>query len=129
RSILTARSRRLLASARGSRGARTSAPRSDNAKQAASRNFSHISVGDILAIKNKHSGQQESEDVSATGGGVVVNVGPGNFRFENNAPEIHISSEKVRSQGYEKFDAAYDVKREIDCERRRHRRDRIVANH
>src|ERR1700741_2077479 len=77
--------------------AKWKAPTIIRPNRSSSTSFTHISRHNILPLKDKNGGQQQAGCICAADTGVVPQTLPRNFRFEDIAPEVHVSGKEVRT--------------------------------
>src|SRR6185369_3837543 len=100
--------------------------RSSRHKGQSMRSWPTSSGSDVLSIEDDHRREQNAEDVGAADTPVTSKALSWNFRFEDVAPEVHVSSEKVRTQMLEELDTAHNMKHQVQGQRGHGRGGRII---
>src|SRR6185369_3152747 len=83
--------------------------RSSRHREQSRRSWPTSSGSDVLSIEDDHRREQNAEDVGAADAPVTSKALPGDFRFEDVAPEVHVGGEKIWPQVLEELDAAHDM--------------------
>src|SRR5689334_20606304 len=77
--------------------AKWKAPTIIRPNRSSSNSFTHISRHNILPLKDKDGSQQQACRICAADTCVMPQTLPWNFRFEDIAPEVHVSGKEVRT--------------------------------